>query len=119
MKKSPAIAIWYLKPCSSLFHRLFTVLHAVHRMTGLGRESTTITAQQSLNASCAKYQPISASKRGITPRYPPRAQPQEILNLVTVFDAILTRRQTREQLQCLYENLMSNNFRRTAVLKKI
>ena len=33
--------------------------------------------------------------------------------------AILTSRQTREKLQCLYENLMSNNFRRTAVLKKI
>ena len=27
-------------------------------------------------------------------------------------------RQTREKLQCLYENLMSNNFRETAVLKK-
>ena len=38
---------------------------------------------------------------------------------VTVFDAILTSRQTREKLQCLYENLMSNNFRRTAVLTKI
>ena len=35
------------------------------------------------------------------------------------FDAILTSRQTREKLQCLYENLMSNNFRKTAVLKKI
>ena len=34
------------------------------------------------------------------------------------FDAILTSRQTREKLQCFYENLMSNNFRRTAVLKK-
>ena len=32
---------------------------------------------------------------------------------------ILTSRQTREKLQCLYENLMSNNFRKTAVLKKI
>ena len=30
---------------------------------------------------------------------------------------ILTSRQTREKLQWLYENLMSNNFRRTAVLK--
>ena len=37
----------------------------------------------------------------------------------TVFDAILTSRQTREKLQCLYENLMSNNFHETAVLKKI
>ena len=35
-----------------------------------------------------------------------------IIDLVTVFDAILTSRQTREKLQCLYENLMSNNFRK-------
>ena len=42
-----------------------------------------------------------------------------VIDLVTVFDAILTSRQMREKLQCLYENLMSNNFRRTAVLKKI
>ena len=34
-------------------------------------------------------------------------------------NTILTSRQTREKLQCLYENLMSNNFRGTAVLKKI
>ena len=37
----------------------------------------------------------------------------------TVFDAILTSRQMCEKLQCLYENLMSNNFRKTTVLKKI
>ena len=42
---------------------------------------------------------------------------QLLIDLVTVFDAILTSRQTREKLQWLYENLMSNNFRRTAVLK--
>ena len=41
------------------------------------------------------------------------------IDLVTVFDAILTSRQTREKLQCLYENLMSNNLRKTAVLKNI
>ena len=40
-------------------------------------------------------------------------------DLVTVFDAILTSRQTREKLQYLYKNLMSNNFRKTTVLKKI
>ena len=40
------------------------------------------------------------------------------IDLLTVFDAILTRRQTREKLQCLYENPMSKNFRKTAVLKK-
>ena len=39
--------------------------------------------------------------------------------LDTVFDAILTSRQMREKLQCLYENLMSNNFRKTTLLKKI
>ena len=41
-----------------------------------------------------------------------------IIDLITGFDAILTSRQTRKKLQWLYENLMSNNFRRTAVLKK-
>ena len=41
------------------------------------------------------------------------------IDLVTVFYAILTRGQTCEKLQCLYENLMSNNYRKTAVLKKI
>ena len=39
--------------------------------------------------------------------------------LVTVFDAILTRRQTPAKLQCLYENLMSINFRKKTVLKTI
>ena len=47
------------------------------------------------------------------------AQVKQLIDLVTVFDAILTSRQTREKLQCLYENLMSDNFRKTAVLKKI
>ena len=41
------------------------------------------------------------------------------IDLVKAFDAILTSRQKREKLQCLCENLMSNNFRRRAVLKKI
>ena len=43
----------------------------------------------------------------------------DLTDLVTVFDAILTSTKTREKLQCLYENLMSNNFRKTAVLNKI
>ena len=37
------------------------------------------------------------------------------IDLVTVFDAILTSRQTCEKLQCLHENLMSNNFRRIVI----
>ena len=41
------------------------------------------------------------------------------IDLVTVFDRILTSRQTREKLQCLYENSMSNNFRKTDFLEKI
>ena len=41
------------------------------------------------------------------------------IDLVTVFDAILTSRQMCEKLQCLYENLMTNNFHKTAVLKKL
>ena len=41
-----------------------------------------------------------------------------LIDLVTVFDAILTSRQKCEKLQCLYENPMSNNFNKTAVLKK-
>ena len=44
---------------------------------------------------------------------------ESTIDLVTVFDAILTSRQTREKLQCLCENLMSNNFRKTDVLKNI
>ena len=40
-------------------------------------------------------------------------------DLVTVFDAVLTSKQMCERLHCLYENLMSNNFRKTALLKKI
>ena len=43
---------------------------------------------------------------------------EQLIDLVTVFGAILTSGQTREKLQCLYEKLRSNNFRRTAVLKK-
>ena len=35
-----------------------------------------------------------------------------------VFDVILTSRQTCDKLQCLYENLMSNNFPKAAVLKE-
>ena len=44
---------------------------------------------------------------------------KETIDLVTVFDAILTSRQTLEKLKCLYENLKSNDFRKTAVLKKL
>ena len=46
------------------------------------------------------------------------AKKKRTVDLVAVFDAILTSRQTREKLQCLYENPISYNFRRTAVLKK-
>ena len=41
-----------------------------------------------------------------------------VYRFVTVFDPILTSRQTCEKLQCLYENQMSDNFRKTALLRK-
>ena len=41
------------------------------------------------------------------------------IDLVMVFNAILTSRQAREKLQCLYENLTLNNFPKMAFLKKI
>ena len=44
---------------------------------------------------------------------------QNLIDLVTVFDAILTSRQTHEKLQCLYENLMSDNFRTGGCSEKI
>ena len=37
------------------------------------------------------------------------------IDLLTGLEAILTGSQTGEKLKCLYENLMSNNFRKTAV----
>ena len=40
------------------------------------------------------------------------------IGLVRVLEAILTSRQSRKKLQCLYENLMSNNFLKTAVGSK-
>ena len=41
------------------------------------------------------------------------------VDLVTVFDAILKSRQTCEKLQHLYENLTTNNFRKTALVYNI
>ena len=38
---------------------------------------------------------------------------------ITVLEAILTSQQPHEKLLHLYDNLMSNNFCKTAVLKKI
>ena len=45
-------------------------------------------------------------------------KPLFLTDLVTVLEAILKSRQPREKLQCLYGNLVSNNFRKTAFLKK-
>ena len=42
----------------------------------------------------------------------------DVIDLVTVLEAILWSKQPREKLQRLYENLMSTNFRKTAVLNK-
>ena len=42
-----------------------------------------------------------------------------LIDLVTVFNAILMSTQMCEKLQCLYENLMLHNFHKTAFVKKI
>ena len=42
----------------------------------------------------------------------------KLIVLIMVFDAILTSRQPRAKLQYLHDDLKSNDFRRTAVLKK-
>ena len=39
----------------------------------------------------------------------------KVIGLDTVLEAMVTSRQTHEKLQCLYENLMLNNFCKTAV----
>ena len=41
-----------------------------------------------------------------------------IIDLVTVLDDILTTRQTSDKLKCLYENPMSNNFRKWLLSEK-
>ena len=41
------------------------------------------------------------------------------IDLLTDLESIFTSWQPREKLQCLYENLMSNNFREMAVLKTV
>ena len=41
----------------------------------------------------------------------------KLIDLVTVMEAILMSRQRREKLECLYENVMSKDFCKTAVLK--
>ena len=38
------------------------------------------------------------------------------VGLITVLKVVLLGRQPREKEQCSYENLMSNNFRKRAVL---
>ena len=42
----------------------------------------------------------------------------KLIDLVTVLEAILTSRQPREKLQCFYENLLSNNCRKTPIMEK-
>ena len=56
---------------------------------------------------------VAKSEHGI---YLARLRIQPYRPLVTVLEAILTGRQPREKLRCLYDNLMWSNFRKTAVL---
>ena len=76
--------------------------------------SIALLFSPALSARAAKIFPF----RGLNSPSESFPSVQQVLGLITVFDAILTSRQTGEKLQRLYENLMSNNFCRTAVLKK-
>ena len=71
-----------------------------------------------LDKTCLENDDLKNDEIGVKLFWNAQLNCVESIDLVTVFDAILTSRQTREKLKCLYENLMSNNFRRTAVLKK-
>ena len=81
--------------------------------TGPSSDHTTGNGTYTNTNTVNKFS-VSASYQSTRPFSSPLST-----DLVTVFDDILTSRQTREKLQCLFENVMSNNVRRTAVLKKI
>ena len=81
--------------------------------TGPSSDHTTGNGTYTNTNTVNKFS-VSASYHSTRPFSSPLS-----IGLVTVFDAILPSRQTREKLQCLYETLMLNNFRETAVLKKI
>ena len=80
------------------------------------RKSTLSVCQQASDDLSAVE---STQKDRVTPKNMREEKLILQIDPVTVFDAILTSRDTCEKLQCLYENLKSNNFRKTAVLKKI
>ena len=70
-------------------------------------------------SKCRRGARVGKKKLGAGRRLPAPFQTlSATMDLVTVLEAILTSRQPRENLQSLYENLMSNNFRKTAVLEK-
>ena len=65
-------------------------------------------------SNCASFLQASTAQKKSIYSVPSKGN----IDLVTDVDAILTSRQTREKLQCLYEHLMLNNFCKTTVLKK-
>ena len=70
-------------------------------------------------SKCRRGPRVGKKKLGAGRRLPAPFQTlSATMDLVMVLEAILTSRQPRENLQSLYENLMSNNFRKTAVLEK-
>ena len=80
--------------------------------TGPSSDHTTGNGTYTNTNTVNKFS-VSASYQSTRPFSSPLST-----DLVRVFDDILTSRQTREKLQCLFESLLSNNFRKTAVLKK-
>ena len=70
----------------------------------------------SMSRSRERFRDESRGRREIQMCFP--APIDNVVDLVTV-EAILTSRQPREKLQCLYKNLMSNNLCQTSVPKSI
>ena len=111
------IHIHFIRPCYCVF---MYVCICVHLTDFLKTRLTKLAVNcMSERASKGRFLTVTKEKERRKRKSEEKERRRREKNIVTVFDAILTNRQTPEKLQWLYENLMSNNFRKTAVLKKI
>ena len=109
------LAIIYTEKLLIMIH--FEVAYNYHGQNKYLQQLKAKTSRQNQNPTVKtkarkKVKPKTSQRKNL-------GESNAKIDLFTVFDAILTSRQTFEKLQCLYENLMSNNFRRTGVLDKI
>ena len=100
-----------------LFCRLFSALLALQQ-SGHSKAKKNRLLPKTGRIGCKLWSSYSSSSKHDY-WYWALGTGKQFIDFVTVFDTILTSRQTRENLQCLYENLMSNSFRKMTVLKNI